>query len=285
MIQRHRGRVDGLAVTTVHDPAIEARAVLACFPGGGMSSGYFDLALDGYSQAAHLAEQGIVSLLVDHPGVGDSDVPDDPWTLTPDEVARRDADVAHALRAEWPGLPVVGCGHSMGAMFVAMQQAAARPYDAVALLGHSGRGLPEVLTPDELAQERDLVDLAKERFVDPLPVGTTAVSEMLVGPDIDPEVADALLGCRSAMLACGGLWSMIPGSHTADLAAIDVPVFIGLADNDIAGPTHEAPGYLTGSTDVTLFVLDTAFHNHNAAPTRRRLWDRLAGWVLSQTGR
>src|SRR5437773_5974327 len=116
-------------------------AIVCCFPGGGMSARYFEI--DGYDMAAHLAGAGHIAVLIDHPAVGDSDVPDDPWTLTCEVVA--DADVAAArvaidgLRAGTlidglPALPdarAIGCGHSMGAMLVAYQQARHQPYDAV----------------------------------------------------------------------------------------------------------------------------------------------------------
>ena len=63
-------------------------AVLFCFPGGGMSRRYFDLAAPGYSFAEYACERGFTVITVDHPGVGDSDAPDDGWTLTPEVVAR-----------------------------------------------------------------------------------------------------------------------------------------------------------------------------------------------------
>ena len=42
---------------------------------------------DSYSMAAHLAGRGVVVVLLDHPGVGESDVPHDAYTLTPATVA------------------------------------------------------------------------------------------------------------------------------------------------------------------------------------------------------
>jgi hypothetical protein len=74
---------------------------------------------------------------------------------------------------------------------------------------------------------------------------------------------------------------MIPGSHERELAAIDVPVFCGVGDGDITGPPHEIPAHLGGSDDVTLFVLREAGHNSNVAPTRARLWNRLATWIAA----
>jgi hypothetical protein len=32
---------------------------------------------------------------------------------------------------------------------------------------------------------------------------------------------------------------------------------------------------------VTLYVLPESGHNHNVAPTRQLLWDRVASWIRS----
>ena len=65
--------------------------VCCCVPGGGMSRGYFDLqtppALGNFSMVRHLVDRGFVVVTLDSPGVGESDVPDDGYTLTPDVVA------------------------------------------------------------------------------------------------------------------------------------------------------------------------------------------------------
>jgi len=296
--------VDGLdlAARVVADLAAlspTARTPVACcFPGGGMSARYFTI--DGHDMAAHLAAAGMVVVAVDHPAIGASDTPADAWTLVPEIVA--DADAAAAVQAIdalrrgslVEGLPPLarpvplGVGHSMGAMLAVYQQAQRRPYAGLVLLGHSGRGLPEVLTPDELAVADDaeairasIVELSKTRFGDPLPIGTTDASEFLVGPDAPTDAVTAIGAARSHLLACCGLTSMIPGSHNAELAAIDVPVFLGLGEHDIAGPTHDAPKWLTASPDVTLYVQGGAHHNHNIAPTRAQLWDRVVLWAAT----
>ena len=276
--------------------------VACCFAGGGMTARYWELA-GSYDAAAHLAAAGVAVLTLDHPGTGHSDQPDDPWTLTPDVVAATEGAAVGAaleqLRAgtlvdHLPALPAlvpVGVGHSMGAMLVAHQQAGHRLYAGVALLGHSGRGLPEALLPEESAVagdtaaiRRSLVELARARFADPLPRGSTTASPFLVGPDLPPDAAEAIGVAGGGLLACCGLASMIPGSHDDALAAVDVPVLVGLAEHDIAGDPWQAPTWLTGSTDVTLHVLAGAHHNHNVAPTRREQWDRLVTWATTVPG-
>src|SRR5438067_1940176 len=68
-----------------------ARTVLVCFPGGGMSRRYYDIAapakLGNFSMARHLAQQGFVVVTVDHLGVGESSRADDGYALTPAAIA------------------------------------------------------------------------------------------------------------------------------------------------------------------------------------------------------
>lgn len=252
----------------VLDPRVARPVAACCFPGGGMSSTYFDLPRP-YSMAAHLAARGVVCVLVDHPGVGTNPAPPDPWTLTPEAVA----DAGAALVAEAvAGLRVdvvAGLGHSMGAMLVVLQQARHRPYDRLVLLGHAGAGLPEALAPEELAADpADVVELAKARFGRPLPGGTTASSEYLVGPGLPDEAKRAIDTAAAPLLATCGLFAMLPRSHAAELEALDVPAFVGLAEHDIArGPAdHVLPG---------------AFHNANVAPNRVEQWDAVADFLLA----
>jgi hypothetical protein len=72
---------------------------------------------------------------------------------------------------------------------------------------------------------------------------------------------------------------MIPGSVGPEMAAIDVPIFLGLGEHDIAGDPHGIPTFFTGSNDISLFVVEGTGHNHNVSPARAQLWDRLATWV------
>jgi alpha-beta hydrolase superfamily lysophospholipase len=44
-----------------------------------MSRRYFDLD-NGFGMAEHVATRGFTVVCIDHPGVGDSPPPDDPWT-------------------------------------------------------------------------------------------------------------------------------------------------------------------------------------------------------------
>ena len=144
-------------------PAGTPQAILVCFPGGGMTRGYFDLAAPGYSFAGYASRRGFLVVLVDHPGTGDSDAPDDGWTLTPQVVAHIEAaavDRAVALLRAGdvdgvPALPrqaaVIGVAHSMGAHLLIHQQALSGGYDGLVLLGWGGHGLPQYLDAADLA--------------------------------------------------------------------------------------------------------------------------------------
>jgi alpha-beta hydrolase superfamily lysophospholipase len=272
--------------------------VVFCFPGGGMSRHYFDLAVGGYSMAAHLASFGFTVVTVDHPGVGDSDVPDDPWALTPQRVADVDAFAVREVLGRlgsgtWPGLPagnpvlVVGTGHSAGALVVIHQQARQGVFGAVSLLGWAGHGLPQHLDQRErdLANtpltEEALVAAARRRHSEALTVMPRGSSSWLVANEMPAEVHAALVDARSPLLSVVGLASMIPGGAAAPAAQINVPVFVAVGENDIATDPFRVPAEFPGSPDVTLYVLPRAGHNHNVEPNRADLWDRMAAWISS----
>jgi len=278
-------------------------AVLFCFPGGGMSRRYFDLAAPGYSFAEYACERGFVTVLADHPGVGDSDVPDDGWTLTPETVARVNAAAAGQMLAALAagavaGLPplrpaaVIGVAHSAGALVLIHHQARRRQFGGVILLGWCGRGLPEYLDDSERALTSlpgpltpRLVEGAKRRFGDPLHTLPRGGSQMLVANSMPAGAHQALAGTRSPLLAVVGYASLIPGSVRPAAAIVDVPVFIGVGEHDIATGHHAIPAEFPASRDVTLFVLAGAGHNHNVEPGREDLWARVTDWAGDLTRR
>jgi pimeloyl-ACP methyl ester carboxylesterase len=327
--QRHTLRLDvadvapegvrELAVDVFVPAGLPARpVVLVCAPGGGMSRGYFDVEAPGehgnYSMARHLVAAGFVVVTLDPPGVGDSDVPVDGYSLTVPAVADVYAAavdrVLGVLRAGGlDGVPAcddlvsVGVGHSAGGMITTVQQARHRQYAALALFGFGNNGrvalgearrradagaasFADALDALEALDDRDefharVAALAEVRFGTPLPRSSnTSTSPFLLGGmDVPPEVLDALGTVKSNLIAVVGLTSMVSGSVAPEMAAIDVPVFLGVGERDITGPAHAIPAAFTAAPEVLLYVLPAAGHNHNVAPNREDLWDRLATWV------
>jgi len=167
-------------------------------------------------------------------------------------------------------------------LLTVVQQARHRTYDALGLFGF-GRGGHEqfALTQDERDQAGGIVELTRQRFGDPLPGGSsTSTSPFLLGGmDVPPEALDALGAVKTRLLGVVGLTSMIPGSVDAEMAAIDVPVFLALGEHDIAGDPHTIPACFTSCRDFTLFVLPGTGHNHNVAPDRELLWERFVVWA------
>jgi alpha-beta hydrolase superfamily lysophospholipase len=278
--------------------SLDARPpVIFCYPGGGMSRRYFDLDAPGYSFAQYACERGFVVILADHPGVGGSDVPDDAWTLSPETVALVNATAVDRMlgllaSGSVAGLPpmrpkaVVAVAHSAGAHLLIHQQAAWPQFDGVAVLGWCGRGLPEYLDAHERALASlpgplapALIEGAKRRHAEPLAELPRGTSRMLVAGTMPAGVHQALVAARAPLLAVVGYASMVPGSAGHAAARIDVPVFIGVGERDIAAGHHAIPAEFPASGDVTLFVLAGAGHNHNVEPGRERLWARIISWA------
>lgn len=273
---------------------VGAAPLVVCVPGGGMDRRYFDLpaGLPGqWSMARHLADQFAIAVaVVDHPGIGESSVPDDPYTLNPRVVAAIEHGalselVAHSFDMFEP-VRLIGLGHSMGGLLVTHAQWRHRSFDALALLGFGGAGLPEHLTRAETSYAGDydrlepvLAELVRERFGTALVPASTSSSDTLNLGAVDG--ARQLLATSGApLLALCGLASMIPGTSDAALASIEVPVFLAVGEHDITGPVEDLAARLTSASSIETFVLPGAGHNHVIAANRIDLWDALGTWVL-----
>ncbi|RBY84328.1 hypothetical protein DQ240_14475 [Blastococcus sp. TF02A-26] len=258
-------------------------------PGGGMSRRYWDL--PGHSVARYLADRGHVAVTVDHLGVGESSVPDDPYLLTPHLVADVNAHVLQRLRDGDlpPTRAVVGCGHSAGAGLLVHQQARHGGCDAVALLGYGGRGMPEVLDPAAAAYADDpdglraaLPGLVRDRFGTPLPD-----LDRRHGRDhtADDGVKGALARASAPLLGLVGLASMVPGSARDEIAALDVPVLLAHGDRDIGAPLAEVAPEFAHTGDLTLYRLADSGHHSVVSPNHSLLLERLVAWAGSVLAR
>jgi len=282
------GRLGGWVREPVGDPV----AVLSCLAGGTCTTGYFDLrvpGLAGYSMADHLVDRGFALVAFDHLGLGASDEVDDLFTVTPTVAAAAQAEAIGAVLARHEGLPAIGVGHSMGGMLLTVLQRDHAAFDAVAVLGHGGDGLPEVLTTDEAAVrvdrpfpeiEIDIETLARVRFAPNSPVPRRRPSKgPFLLPDVPDAVRDAFTAQQVSNLFTCGLTSMIPGATDSHKAAIEVPVFLAFGDHDLTDEYEAARARYTAATETELFLLPGSGHCHNQATTRVQLWDRLASWA------
>jgi Alpha/beta hydrolase family len=273
--------------------------VWCCLPGGGCTSSYFDLVVDGdhtsYSMAAHLVDAGVVVLALDHLGSGVSSPLEDSFLLTPEILAASHHGAFTALLDRLrkgnliPELPAVdsfvpiGLGHSMGAMITIVQQAKHGTYGAVVNLGAAGTGLPEYLgdpswnTAEAGADRPSLVDRARIQFSTP----PTGPAPHFHADDVPPSVRAAFRGQQTNLLPSCALASMIPSFTDRERSAITVPLFLGFGEHDLSSDPRDGVGRYPSASDITLFVLAGSGHCTNQAGNRRRLWERLVGWARS----
>ncbi len=300
-------RIDGedalFSGVSVFLPQGEAKAALVCLAGGNMNRRYFDLQADGdssFSFAHALTQQGFVVVSIDHLGLGDSSKPKDSYAITADLLTRANAHVTAEVLARFregrlqagvaamPALKGIGVGHSMGAMMTVLQQAHAKQHVAIAPLGFSTRGLPEYMPPavaklPQQEQRAQLVTLAKKMFVENYPVirsaGAGANAEFYGSASADRRGVAALKAATDCLLPVPAYLSMLPNNVGPEAAQIDAPVFLGLGEKDMAGPTHQIPAGFPRSRDVTLYVQPDAGHSHFLFPTRLDLFRRLGDWA------
>ena len=277
--------------------------VACCLAGGTCSTDYFDLRvgrLEGYSMAEHLASSGVVTIALDHLGVGRSDRVEDVFLVTP-QVASAVNDFAfravlRELRAGRGGgtrFDVFGVGHSMGGMLVTVQQARHHTFDGgVIVLGHGGDGLPAVLTVDERRISGTLdettpaiVAAARTRFAQPPPVERRGlVPASFLADDVPDAVRRAFVEQQTSLLYTCGLTSMIPNVTDDDKAVIDEPVFVAFGDHDLTDAYERSAARYATSRAVTLSVLPGSAHCHNQASSRVQLWDHMIEWMDGMTG-
>jgi pimeloyl-ACP methyl ester carboxylesterase len=266
--------------------------VLVCLAGGTCTTAYFDLRVPGapgYSMAEHLAARGFTVVAFDHLGLGASEEVDDLYAVTPTVAARAQADAIRHVLDRYDGLPAIGIGHSMGGMLLTVLQHDHAVFDAIAVLGHGGDGLPEVLSDDEAALrvdrpyaevEDDIEALARLRFApdSPVPKKRPTKGPFLL-PDVPDAVREAFVAQQVSNLFACGLTSMIPGATDHHKAGVDVPMFLAFGDHDLTDDYEGARAKYPHAAASELFLLENSGHCHNQATSRVQLWDALANWV------
>src|SRR6202044_1664852 len=183
----------------------------------------------------------------------------------------------------------VGVGHSMGAMLTVIAQALLAQNTAIACLGFTASGLPDVLTDEELcvAAYRPLTlptlkRYAQQRFSGEADRGG-ARNEVEQFPfnlaGTDPVGLKALAAAATNLLPLPGYLALLPGNVVDYLREITVPVFLGGGDHEPWHRADELVAQFPNSQDISFYTLIDAAHNHNVAATRELLWRRLLGWA------
>ena len=284
-----------LAGTYFPAAAVEGVPLLVCLPGGTYTRGYFDLDVPGrpgYSFARDATARGFPVVALDHLGTGASTRPGRDIGL-----ADQAAAVAAALESLRPAVghagPAIAVGHSMGGYVAMLQQAALRSYDALAILGTTNQQVAPLGLPPEMI-DAAASEAGRAALVEQL---VAAIPDLYVTGDRAPmrdwfhhgDVPDDVIAVDDATTLtvvprrCAGE-STVPGIAAEAAAAVDVPVLLAYGDPDVSPRPHAEPAFFSRSPDVTLVVLAGSGHCHNMSAARRRLWDRLAGWIGAVTG-
>lgn len=283
--------VDVFAPAQLAEPA----ALLFCLPGGGMNRRYFDLPAEGMSFAKAMNAQGFIVVTVDHLGIGESARPKDGFAATSavlaganaavfEEVTRRLRDGAlHPSLRPLARFTVIGVGHSMGAMLLALQQDARRDFDALMLLSFGTCGVPGVLSDEDRAAlalpDRGLSklpQLAAKRF------GSLAYAHIPNSAG-SSEASKALAAAADVVPTVPASHSMMPGNIKEEIARLDAPLFLTAGDRDMVGPPLELPMQYAAATDITLLIIQKCGHHPFASPNTPRFMARAADWVRAQT--
>jgi pimeloyl-ACP methyl ester carboxylesterase len=250
--------------------------LLFCIPGGGVNRGYF--AMPGFSFADAMLVAGHVVVLIDPPGVGDSTRPADGYALTAAVIATALHAVLARVRADYPALPVIGVGHSAGAMLAVVQHDLFGDFAALALLCFGTAGLPEYFKPGIAEKAADLAwlkanlaEIAAEQFGAPY-----------LPPRPDPRETPAARAMRAVhdhVVSAIAMQSMAPGNVADELARVTVPVFMAAGDRDMTGPPHLLPAACVACPDLTLHVVADAGHHIFVVANAGRLYRRLTDWL------
>jgi pimeloyl-ACP methyl ester carboxylesterase len=273
----------------------ERTPLLFCVPGGSYTKAYWHLKVpgrSGYSFGEYFAAKGMLVVAVDNLGTGESSRNLRIVDLTPEVVAAaNESALSQVVRraAEGslvPGLaplnlgPVVGVGHSMGAMLVIFQQSLRQSFDAIAPLGYGTVGPIGRFAEGPLPTLEDVFAAARAEHLDEFPVpDRSTMRHHFYWDDVPDDVIAADDQTVTVVPGVCGTACIVPYIASSHAARIESPVFIGLGERDSTRDHRDEPtGYLS-SSDITLYVLPSSAHCHNTASTRHLLWDRLDRWI------
>jgi pimeloyl-ACP methyl ester carboxylesterase len=282
----------------IHRPAADCEnlknTVFVCLPGGGMRRQFFDLPVPGdrsFSFTQAMTQQGYTCVLMDHPGVGESDQPDDGYLLNAALLAQAHAAAFEALRRLLPelqGARSIGVGHSMGAMITLLQQATYAQHTAILLLGFGFDGLPQYLSKkaqallaDPEALQAAIPDLARRMFRVDYPVIRSGGNGggIYSGANAERASIEGIKAVSTHLLPVPAFTSMLPNYWNAEAAHIDVPVLVALGDKDLVKAPDNAAGTFAASPAVEVMVLPQTGHSQFLFPSRTDLFAKIGQWA------
>lgn len=268
--------------------------ILHLYPGATYDKRYWHFVphpQDGsYSFAQYLVEQfRCIVVACDHLGTGESTRPVSGWALTLDVLADAQAQVAEQIRAllragtlapHVPGQdagPLVGIGHSMGALVLHRVQARFHPYDCVAFLGFTHHPV-RAGSVDEAALARTWHPSA-QGYIEMTPERRRDVRSFFYLGDVPQHVIET--DEQQCTDLPGGILAdfLGAGAVQADAVRITAPVFLGTGSHDLSADPDQDGACYAHSPAVTLYRLAGSAHCHNLAPTRRVLWTALGEWI------
>lgn len=188
----------------------------------------------------------------------------------------------------------IGVGQSMGGCITIVTQGGHRSFDAVAPLGFSA--IHTVLPQPTFEAHEKLLRAAFQLRRDNLTPETIGkfssandhyiyhhhwedVPEDIVACDKSTTVAPPF---RSETMPWCGAAGLIPRCVSAEAAAIEAPLFIGVGERDVCPAPRSEPQAYQSARDITLIIVPTMAHIHNFASTRELLWDQLHHWICKQ---
>jgi pimeloyl-ACP methyl ester carboxylesterase len=279
--------------------------LVVCLPGGTYTKAYWHLEVpgrSGYSFMEDFTRRGMLVVALDHLGTGESSRHPYAADLTPEVVAAANAAALVELvgRAQDGTLvadvgpltlgPIVGVGHSMGAMLAIYQQSLHRGFDAIAPLGYGTIGPILKLEPDtagdgfSLPTRESVMELARAGAFDAVALSDRAAPALrhhFYWDDVPADVIAADDLTNTDLPGVCGLLAVVPFIASDHAGRVTCPVFVGLGERDSTPSHRDEPRAYRASDDITLFILPRSAHCHNTASTRQQLWDRLANWITS----
>jgi pimeloyl-ACP methyl ester carboxylesterase len=277
--------------------------LVVCLPGGTYTKAYWHLEVpgrSGYSFIEHFASRGMLVVAVDHIGTGESSRHPRAADLTPEVVAAANAAMLVEIVARvqdgtlLDGVgpltlgPVVGVGHSMGAMLAIYQQSLHRSFDAIAPLGYGTIGPIIDFAPEmggdgvALPTREAIMEPALAGVFDAMPLADRAAPALrhhFYWDDVPADVIATDDLTNTDVPGVCGLLSVVPFIASDHAGRVTCPVFIGLGERDSTPSHRDEPRAYRASDDITLYILRGSGHCHNTANTREQLWDRLACWI------